>query len=91
MQTKHEMVMDSLVCEADIGYAIPLQWKNMDQIIRRGTMKDVNDLRHTVRHVMEQYIVSGSHYCVNLSSPIRNQILDTYANLEGGGKLVVEA
>eukprot|EP01083_Nonionella_stella_P002650 7583_1 len=91
MQTKHEMVMDSLVSEDEIGYVIPFQWKNMDQIIRRGTMNDVNDLRHTVRHIMDQYIASESHYCVNLSAPIRNQILVAYANLEGGGKLVVEA
>ena len=81
----------SLLSEQEIGFMISIDMGRMDKIRRMNSnVNDITDLRKTVKYMMEQYIYSGSEYSVNISSFTRLGILNTYNDLEGGGKLVVE-
>eukprot|EP01083_Nonionella_stella_P017886 50081_1 len=92
MQVKNEMLMKNLVKKEDIGFMVSFDSQSMRSIRRAdSTINDVNDLRKTVRYFIEQYIESSGQYCINLSAQNRVGMMQAYHQLEGGGKLVVEA
>ena len=77
--------------EEEAGFLVSIDLGRMDKIRRvNSNVNDVTDLRKTVQYIMEQYIYNGSEYSVNISSFTRLNILNSYNELEGGGKLVAE-
>eukprot|EP01084_Bolivina_argentea_P087681 158353_1 len=74
IQLKNDVIAQKLVSDAGITISIDLSRINKIRT-NEGHIDNIYELKKRVRYITEQYICSGSEYCINIASTTKMKIL----------------
>merc|ERR1719384_2651889 len=83
VQIKHELVVNQLIEEKDVGVMIPINFHRVNTLRKKDNyIYTEHEMKKSIDYIMNQYIDRRAEYCINISSYTRNTLQQAYMRLD---------